>query len=163
MRRALLMMAALAALAGCTDSAREPGPVDPSTAQILATGRQFSECARANGKPSFPDPVLDARGALSFPGVSKDDLKDIERPCGAILQQVSNLYGGGNQTPSAEQMQAMRQFAECFRANGVPEWPDPNLDGTFPIVGTPLEAELNRDPLPQRFVNARRMCDRFRR
>jgi hypothetical protein len=157
------MMAAIAALAGCTNSGQNPGPADPSAAQTLAIGRQFSECARVNGMPAFPDPVLDAEGGLSFPGATKEDLKVVEGPCGAIIQQVSGLYGGGNQTPSAEQMQAMRQFAECFRANGVPEWPDPNPDGTFPIVGTPLEAELNSNPLPERFVSARRICDRYRR
>jgi hypothetical protein len=38
-------------------------------------------------------------------------------------------------------MQKLRDFAKCIREHGIPEWPDPKSDGTFPIAGTPIQAE----------------------
>lgn len=164
-RGLVVLLAVVGGLAGCSagggpDAIRPTAAADPTAAyqaQALAIGREFAECARANGKPHFPDGAIDARGALTFPGAPKEDLLSVEPACGPILQQLPPP-GGQNQTPSAEDMQRLRQFAECFRVNGVPEWPDPAPDGTFPIDGTPLEVEMNTSPISARLLGARQAC-----
>jgi hypothetical protein len=51
--------------------------------------------------------------------------------------------------PTQEQMRKLLRYAECMRANGVPEWPDPTADGEFPIKGTGLEAEIKSPRVTQ--------------
>src|SRR5262249_42129620 len=34
--------------------------------------------------------------------------------------------------PGPADVPALRKFSECMRNNGVPEWPDPNSDGSYP-------------------------------
>jgi ABC-type sugar transport system ATPase subunit len=46
------------------------------------------------------------------------------------------------------------RFAACMRQHGVPDWPDPKADGTFPFVGTALERE-GKSP---RVLAAARAC-----
>jgi hypothetical protein len=41
-----------------------------------------------------------------------------------------------------------------MREHGVPEWPDPKADGTFPIVGT----EIEREGKSPRVVRAGQAC-----
>jgi len=158
---ALLVVAGLSACSGGSPAAGPTAPADPTAAyqaQILTIARQYAECARANGRPNFPDGALDAQGALTFPGAPKEDLAALEAACGEILQRMPPWPGRQNYTPSAEDMQLLHRFAECFRANGVPEWPDPDPDGTFPIEGTALETEMNATPVSERLRTARLAC-----
>jgi hypothetical protein len=61
------------------------------------------------------------------------------------------------QPPSAQDMANLRHFAQCMRDNGIPEWPDPKPDGTFPIIGTPLEAEGKS----QRVLGGMNACQQY--
>jgi hypothetical protein len=44
-------------------------------------------------------------------------------------------------TPSAADLAKLKAYAKCMREHGIPDFPDPKADGTFPIIGTPLEHE----------------------
>jgi hypothetical protein len=44
-----------------------------------------------------------------------------------------------------------------MRDNGVPDWPDPKSDGTFPLVGTPLGTEGKS----QRIITGQQACARY--
>src|SRR5262249_36808885 len=104
-------------------------------------------------------PALDADGYLTFPGASKDDERLVESLCATILQELPPPPGQeAYQGPSEEDIQALRDFADCFRANGIPEFPDPAADGTFPIDGTPLEQEVNGSSVAARVQEARPAC-----
>jgi len=128
--------------AGCggsasSDSGSTAGaPAAPKTtagaATTSATGQaravKFAECIRGHGVPHFPDP--DAKGDFVFgidvsPAVWKravDACKDLEPP-GAL---------SGRRSP--KQQSAALRFAECIRAHGVKDFPDPaNGD---PLVDT---------------------------
>jgi hypothetical protein len=48
--------------------------------------------------------------------------------------------------PRPEDVPKLREFAKCMRDNGVPDFPDPKADGTFPIANTPYEALSNLSP-----------------
>jgi hypothetical protein len=50
----------------------------------------------------------------------------------AGLVLVTGLAACGKaNTPEAPKTDAARQFAQCMRANGVPDFPDPDADGQF--------------------------------
>jgi hypothetical protein len=161
MRRALVTLAALLALAaGCSSGnghgAAAASPSANDEAVALSVGREFAQCARQHGKPEFPDPAIQ-EGVLAFPGATKEDQVAVQDACASILQRVPPSMVHHPHVPTAEEMAQLRQFAQCLRQNGIPEWPDPASDGTFPIMGTPLAAEGKS----QRWFAARQVCDKF--
>jgi hypothetical protein len=167
--RLFVVFAVLAVLAGglaaCSSAGGKDSPgASPSASanaqRTLEIGRQFAQCARDHGYPNFPDPVI-ANGRLSFsnaPAQIKDESRAVERipECKAILDQLPppDNY---NPTPSAADMQKLRDFAKCVRDHGITGWPDPKADGTFPIVGTPLESEGKSE----RFLAAVDACKQY--
>jgi hypothetical protein len=92
---------------------------------------------------------------LSWPATGGGNVKEQARTvsqipeCKAVADQLAAL---GNQnrnpdpTPNASDLPKLRQFAACMREHGLPDWPDPNADGTFPIAGTPLQSQLDSEP-----------------
>jgi hypothetical protein len=159
-RGALLAALALAALAACSSggphTSAGTSPTSNDQEQALTVGRQFAQCARAHGRPNFPDPAIQ-NGTLAFPGVTKQDQAAVQAACRSILQQLPASMQYQNQAPSAQDMAHLQQFAQCVRRNGVTDWPDPKADGTFPIVGTPLETEGKS----ARVLNAQQACKQY--
>jgi hypothetical protein len=166
MKRVLLCLALLAGLAaGCSSGGADPDAgATPSNSvdeqRALAVGRQFVQCARQHGQPDFPDPVWED-GRLEFgSGPAEDDIKtklrQVSAECRSILDQLP-AAGSPQPPPSAEDLRRLRQFAQCMRQHGVPELPDPKSNGTFPIVGTPLEAEGKS----QRMLDAMHACSQY--
>jgi hypothetical protein len=162
MKRMVVCLALLAGLAaGCTSGGADPGGgASPSGAvdeqRALAVGRQFVQCARQHGQPEFPDPAWED-GQLQFGSGGSEEIKNrlmqVPEECRAILRQLPR-NGQRHSPPSAEDLRRLGQFAECVRQHGIPEWPDPKSDGTFPIVGTPLESEGKS----QRIITAMDAC-----
>jgi hypothetical protein len=166
----LVAAVAVAALSGCSSGGSGVSPTASPTAdvqQALTIGRSFAQCARTHGQPNFPDPTIDQKGRLDF-GTGNTDNKDIDikqamiaaqDACGSILQQLpAGMRDHGERAaPSAEDMQHLRQFAQCMRQHGMPDWPDPKPDGTFPIVGTSLANEGKS----QRFLDATQACKQY--
>jgi hypothetical protein len=126
-----------------------------SDADILAIGREAVECFRDNGVPTIPDPILED-GRLTFPeGVEAQIeaqyppqvLDAAQQACQSIIDQLPQpALGAEPGTVDADpltpaEIEARLRFAECMRDNGVPDWPDPLADGTWPEVGNPLVTE----------------------
>jgi hypothetical protein len=155
-RRSLLTLAVLAVLAvlaagpaACSSGGKaSPAASASSTStdvqKALDAGRRFAQCGRDHGLPSFPDPELYA-GRIGYFHASQE-VKDQEEQvlkipeCKAILAEIPVLPDD-RPPPGAADMQKLRDFAKCIREHGIPEWPDPKSDGTFPILGTPIQAE----------------------
>ena len=74
---------------------------------------------RANGVPSFPDPG--SNGAL--PNPFSLAFRAAGKAC-AKLQSVG-MHLGGPSAPSAAELRAGRAFAQCMRAHGLSDFPDP--------------------------------------
>jgi hypothetical protein len=145
-------MSACDPLGGGTAS---PSPTAMSDADILAIGREAVECFRNNGVPTLPDPILED-GRVTFPeGVEaqieaeypQQVLDAAEQACQSILDRLpQSAVGAEPGTVDAnplgpEEIEARLRFAECMRDNGVPDWPDPLADGSWPEVGNPLVTE----------------------
>src|SRR5262249_38263149 len=114
--------------------------------QLQAIGRQYSQCIRDHGVPGFPDlVVVDGTVALPDDGgeAGKRALQGNPAAQQACQQILAGLPGAArhNSPAATEETGELLKFAQCLRENGVPEWPDPASDGTFPIAGTPLETE----------------------
>lgn len=133
-----------------------------SDAQLLDIGRQYSQCVRDHGVVNFPDPVIND-GHIALPADSSGaDAKQAlannpaaEQACKSIMDRVPP-DAHKNATPSAQELQGLLQYAQCMRGNGIPEWPDPLPDGSFPLP-TPLLQEGKS----QRVLNGMHQCDHF--
>ena len=119
-----LLVVALLVLAACGQSNRSsaaPAPVDKA-----AAGRAYAQCMRANGVPDFPDP--DANGELRGPAHEKANDPKFQ----AAQEKCRSLAPGAeHEKADPASVEQLRQFSQCMRANGLPDFPDPGPDGTF--------------------------------
>jgi hypothetical protein len=129
---AVIATAALALLAAaCSGSPSSTGPGGSSNAGGSAGSQlvAFSRCMRSHAVPNFPDPQ--ASGGTKFPSaqqlrVSSSQYQAAENDCQHLLPAGSN-----DEFPPAEVQQlliGMREFSQCVRSHGEPNWPDPTTD-----------------------------------
>jgi hypothetical protein len=119
---------AATALAGCSaaggtasgaTSSRTP---DDETMAIVT-------CYRTHGDPSFPDPVYDPSDGRWHFAVSPGSAP------ASTQQACQHLFPSNDASPPVPQAQFQQlvRLAECIRQHGVPNWPDPDPDGSFPL------------------------------
>ena len=93
-----------------------------ATSQTLV----YARCMRQHGVPTFPDPTstgLPKSQVLTARKANSARFDSAESACGHLLPS-----GGGNgETPAeiARDWTQDRQFAQCMRHDGVPNWPGP--------------------------------------
>ncbi|MDT7727576.1 MAG: hypothetical protein QOI21_4152 [Actinomycetota bacterium] len=143
--------AALVLLAACQSpgpGGDEPPAVSPTgDQQILGIGRDYSQCVRDHGISDFPDMVV-AGGTLSLPDNAAGDAADqalradtaTRDACRPVLDRLP-AAGQKNAALSQQDRENLLKYAQCVRDNGIPDWPDPQADGSFAVAGTPLENE----------------------
>jgi hypothetical protein len=147
-------------LAGCgaagsgSGSGAGSGQAPSVQQRAQAVWLRYARCARSHGAPNFPDPSVDGQGHASVPdpGPVKQESEQVQASCGAILGQLP--AAARISAVTAAQLRQLKAFARCLRLHGMPSWPDPKPDGTFPVVGTPLGAQ-GKTPA---FVSAAQAC-----
>ena len=100
-------------------------PAEPQ--QALA----YAQCMRANGLPDFPDPGPDGRiRGLSHEQRDNPKFRTAETACRALAP-------GGEHEKSADPaaVEQMRQFSQCMRDHGLPDFPDPEANGQLRGAG----------------------------
>jgi hypothetical protein len=118
--RAAALLGVLVLVAACgSSSSEEPAPA-ADRQQALA----FARCMRDNGVPDFPDP--DANG--QFRGQSHEQ-QNTPKFQAANEACRSLAPGGEHEKSDPATVEQMRQFSQCMRDNGVPDFPDPDPDG----------------------------------
>jgi hypothetical protein len=118
--RAALLAALAAAACG--------GAAQPSAHQsTVAAWRGYVACVRTHGVPDMPDATIDDQGRADFPDSAPSVPGDVVRACGV---RVASLPARFSPPPDVA---AMTRFAQCMRAQGIAEWPDPTPDGRFPL------------------------------
>jgi hypothetical protein len=117
------------AVATAQDGAARPSgtPSAPASADPDAP-LKFSRCMRAQGLTWFPDPAGGKMNVTVPKGVNPQTVEAAQGKCKQYLP-------GGDEAPklSAEDLEAMRQMARCMRANGIPNFPDPQPNGSLMI------------------------------
>lgn len=129
--------AAVAALmgAGCSSSPTATSPAGTLPASGVSQGVRFAQCMRSNGVSNFPDPG--PSGQFTIDAIANGSGVDINSPA---FQQAFTACkalepaGFTGTTRSAQQQAAALKFAQCVRANGVADFPDPTANG--PLIDT---------------------------
>ena len=168
---AILALAALVLLAACGGSANTGSAANTGGAARSQSAVAFSRCMRSHGLPDYPDP--DSSGTLPKTsaqrlGVSISVFDAAQSACQHLLPAT-----GGSLTASSLQqcylagvcpqalvqraLSAGREFAQCMRSHGVPDWPDPTLDAQ----GRPLFNINVPRPPPAQVTAAGNECTRL--
>jgi hypothetical protein len=97
---------------------------------------KFAACVRSHGEPGFPDP--NAQGQFSISAVTAGGVDPRSPQLGQAVQACEqDLPNSGPPAPSpAAQAQARRQalaFSACMRSHGVPNFPDPDAQGSLSV------------------------------
>lgn len=151
------LLAAGVLLAGCggssaTNSSNSSGTTGSSNAsQFQKQFVNFATCMRSHGVPDYPDPQFTSSGGVQIsPGQSNPNspaFKSAQSDCRRLLPNGGQPVGIGGAHAKAQEV----KFADCMRAQGVPNFPDPSHDGAFD-----LPAGLN--PQSPRFGQAMKAC-----
>jgi hypothetical protein len=110
-----------------------------NTTAATQKGVKFAECMRSNGVPKFPDPS--ASGQFTIDEIANGTSLDTSSPTFTqALDACKSLEPAGfeGSARSTQQQSAALKFAQCIRANGVSDFPDP-------AAGQPL-VDTNRIP-----------------
>ncbi len=134
-------------------------PSNENPTQLL---NEWATCMRRHGDPGQADPTIDASKVIhvtmspSVPGgVNGSNGQSSSGPgmyCGAYLTAASTALRGGQPPPKTPDQAALVKYAECMRANGVPDFPDPTAGG-LELPGGPGSDQNN--PTLQ---NAAKVC-----
>lgn len=125
-------MALVLVLAACAQT---------SAADIVFEGDQdagirYAECVRDNGYPEFPDPGPDGRISLGA-AAHGEGAHDRDDPrLRAAMEACSDVRPAGadhQDVGDPEYVEQMREFAQCMRDNGLPDFPDPGPDGRITL------------------------------
>ena len=157
--------AALAAVvllaAGCGGGGSHGAGPSQGPLQQLSS---FAQCMRGHGEPGFylenranvpsPSPgsaVLSFMGYL-VPGVSPRTAQF----AGAMKVCKHLLPGGGQRETTQQQINSMVKFAQCMRAHGYPDYPDPDIQNGQAIT-KPLPSDI--DTVSPQFEKAQNTCN----
>jgi hypothetical protein len=95
---------------------------------------------RSDGVPSFPDPS--AGGGINIPDALTHSpaFMSAGQHCRSKLQPGGGLHGGLSESAK----QSLLKHAECMRAHGVPDYPDPTIPSHGPFqFGPPPGIDTN--------------------
>ncbi len=132
---AVLAVAGACTLTACGGGGHATGRPTPSgsaSADTAAIARAAVRCIRQHGMPNFPDMVYDQRtGSWVIPAGTRKAPPSAVAPCRSLLDRITTK---NSQRPlSAADIAKLRQLAQCMRQHGLPDWPDPNGEGAFPL------------------------------
>ena len=139
---ALALIAMVVLVSACGSSAPAGTSTGRGANNTVANAQKavkFARCMRNNGVSEFPDPS--ASGSFTIDEIVNGSSLNPNTPAfehalGACRDLEPAGFTGSKW--SAQQMQAALRFAQCIRANGVTDFPDP-------VNGQPL-VDTNRIP-----------------
>jgi len=115
---------------------------------------RFSECMRANGAPSFPDP--NGEGVIETGGI---DLSS------ALFQKASQTCvkyraAGAGSSPGEKGQFVSDElaFSRCIRSHGVPDFPDPQVKSFGNAVRISVAASDGVDTSSPIYEHAEKQC-----
>jgi hypothetical protein len=117
------------ALAACGSSGKSSRTVASVNPQLA-----FAECMRSQGVPNFPDPSAGG-GGIDIPDALAQSpaFKPALQACRSKLQPGGGPHGGLSESTRL----SLLKHAQCMRAHGVPNYPDPNIPSHGPYMFGP--------------------------
>jgi len=127
---AVAIVAAGLAIAGCGSSTKHNSSSSKDTSARAAAGIKYSDCMRAHGVTDFPDPSSSGNISLSGAGINPRSpaFQAAQTTCAKLIP------GGGPAVQNANTAATKRQFlaaADCMRAHGISDFPDPTTGVTL--------------------------------
>ncbi|GAA4249217.1 hypothetical protein [Dactylosporangium darangshiense] len=117
------------ALAGCNGGSPGGAPTTAAGGNREALA-EAARCMRANGFPDYPDPVQ-TNGAWAFPPSAEQMAQKPAPECTDLFRRAGALPADTRRPVTPDELAKLRKWGECIRANGLPDWPDPDADGIF--------------------------------
>jgi hypothetical protein len=119
---ALTVLACAVVLAACGSSSGTPPGI--TSGGNASQGIKFADCMRSHGLSNFPDPG--SGGGIQIPVGSglkpfSPAFKAAQRACASLLPGG----GPGRGKPSEDRKLQLVRLAECMRAHGISDFPDP--------------------------------------
>jgi hypothetical protein len=114
---------------------------------------EWAACMRSHGDPGQVDPTVDASKVIQITLGYAGGLRGGNGACGAYLSAAQAALGGGPSQASSSDATAVR-FAQCMRANGVPDYPDPTSNNQAIQAGSGSDL----DPANPAFQAASTLC-----
>jgi hypothetical protein len=164
--------------AACTRSPSSPGSAASSSAEGSTNSPSalaFSACMRSHGVPNYPDP--DSSGQLpktdpQMLGVSSSQYDGAQQACrhlfptagGSLHQREEQCIVNGGPCPPAllqQMLTADRQFAQCIRSHGWPNFPDPTPQSDGPVFNITAAGISDAVSHTQRFEATLDECERL--
>jgi hypothetical protein len=97
-----------------------------------ADGLAYARCMRSHGVPNFPDP--NSKGEITLDSSPGNGL-DLDSPqMQSAMQACKDLQPGPGKAEQERAFAEGLRFAKCMRANGVPDFPDPQPPGSGPTT-----------------------------
>jgi hypothetical protein len=138
LRRTGPLAAALACLALVSAACSSPAKTGTSAAPGGGSARHselaFSRCMRAHGITDFPDP--NSQGGISLNGAPGSDLNPSSPQFKAANSACKSLLPAPAAASPAHRA-AMLRYAQCMRAHGISDFPDPDNQGALAIKNQP--------------------------
>jgi hypothetical protein len=113
-----------------TATATPAGGSGSSGAAPLAEAVAYSQCIRSHGVPNFPDPVQTPDGGYGYRTVGIDPNSASFQGAIQGCKALPSPWNSSGQQLSPAQQQAWLNWAQCIRAHGVPDFPDPTFSGS---------------------------------
>lgn len=95
----------------------------------------FSQCMRANGVPSFPDPQRFADGSVKLTVHNYGSDAKVQAAMSACNHLLPSGPGGSQETQQQLRTRLADElsFAKCMRSHGVARFPDPTAQGDLSV------------------------------
>ncbi len=126
-------------------------PSGASVEEHYQKALKFSDCMRSNGITNFPDPT--SSGGID---ISSNSGIDPQSPQFQAAQKACRKYFPGPDLSKAQIAQHEAQaleFAKCMRANGVPNFPDPQFAANGAEMVRPVAGVDPNSPTYQAAAN----------
>lgn len=126
-----------------------------SSGSPRASALAYSRCMRTHGIKDFPDP--DANGGIRLNAHPGSDIDPNNPKYQAADSACKSLLPPPQAPPKNLKAQNLK-YAQCMRAHGISDFPDPQPDGTLQIQASPGS---DLDPNNPRFKSADGACKKY--
>jgi hypothetical protein len=135
----------------------------------------YSACMRSHGVPNFLDPDSSGQLPKADPrqlGVSSSQLEAARQACQQLLPNNGGAINGDSiqecmmagDCPQALVQRVLneeRDFAQCMRSHGLPNWPDPSIDSQGRPVFVISISKAGFDPYSRQIWAKGNECSRL--